>query len=87
MNLDLLKDFTSEELRAELKRRAEERRAEKAKVLRCRNCKFMVKPHEHFVGYQCQKRTYFIGGHERYYIANPSQKASECEHFELKTEE
>lgn len=41
-----LKDYTTEELKAELKRRAEVRKAEKAKDMktakRCRNCKYCV---------------------------------------------
>ena len=34
-----LKDYTTEQLRAELKRRSDELKAEKAKVKRCRMCK------------------------------------------------
>ena len=34
-----LKDYTTEELRAELKRRFAEEKAKKASVLRCRMCK------------------------------------------------
>lgn len=34
-----LKDYTTEQLRAELKRRSDEIKAEKAKVKRCRMCK------------------------------------------------
>lgn len=34
-----LKDYTTEQLRAEIKRRSDELKAEKAKVKRCRMCK------------------------------------------------
>lgn len=40
---ELLKDYTTEELRAELRRRTEIIKAEKANIMRCKQCKFYGK--------------------------------------------
>ena len=85
-----LKDYTTEELKAELKRRVEELKAEKSKVKRCRMCK-------HFgeINYYGSPATescllgvnrccrYFPHKTGNYYKCHkPSQLA--CEHFEDK---
>ncbi len=80
-----LKDYSTEALKAELKRRAEERRAQKAEemktALRCRNCRFCneMTAGEYVVGYKCMARTWGKN-HTRNYVVNPSKKA--CELFE-----
>lgn len=84
-----LKDYTTEELKAELKRRSEELKAEKAKVKRCRMCKhwgeinyFGDKPYETYYGInRCCK--FFKHKTGKYYHAHsPSQHA--CKYFEEK---
>ena len=84
-----LKDYTTKELKAELKRRVELAKAQRAKEMeiakRCRNCKHCQ---EHKVsnwtmGYNCMAR---IWGKKipRHYVVSPSKKA--CELFERKEE-
>ena len=78
-----LKDYSIEELRAELKRRVEEKRAKKAEemktALRCRNCKHCTQHPKGYDLYHCAVRTW---GKKivRNYCVKPSQKA--CELFE-----
>lgn len=78
-----LKDFTDEELRAELKRRSDEKKAENAKALRCRNCVHIFQPCE-YSSYKCKARGYMLRGYAQNYVVSPSRKA--CEHFKLKIE-
>ena len=78
-----LKDYTIEELKAELKRRTEEKRTKKAEemktALRCRNCKHCI-PHPNFPKmYRCLARTWGKTI-KRNYVVSPSNKA--CELFE-----
>lgn len=84
-----LKDYTTEQLRAELKRRAKELKAEKDKVKRCRMCthygevNYYGKPtasnSERSISKCCQ---FFSWGKDNKYrkCHAPSQLA--CEHFE-----
>lgn len=81
-----LKDYTTEELKAEIKRRAEIRRAQKEeemkKALRCRNCKHcktVYSPWGRLQSFQCMARTWGKKI-ERHYIVPASRKA--CEKFE-----
>lgn len=85
-----LKDYTDEELKAEIKRRAEIRRAQKEeemkKALRCRNCKHCKPVHSpwgrlHY--FQCMARTWGKK-YPRHYTVSPSKQA--CEKFERKEE-
>ena len=84
-----LKDYSTEELKAELKRRSDLAKAEKAKVKRCKMCKhwgeisyFGDKPDEIYYGInRCCK--FFKHKTGKYYHAHsPSQLA--CENFEEK---
>lgn len=78
-----LRYYTTEQLKAELKRRVEEKRAKKAEemrtALRCRNCKHCTKHPRGYDLYLCAVRTW---GKKivRNYCVKPSQKA--CELFE-----
>ena len=80
-----LKDYTTEEIKAELKRRSviekEKREEEKKNALRCRNCKHCT-PNPRFPkAYNCSVRTW---GKTivRNYVVTPSTKA--CDKFERK---
>lgn len=84
-----LKDYTTEQLKAELKRRVELAKAQKAEEMktakRCRNCKHCQ---EHKIsnwtmGYNCKARTWGKNI-PRHYATMASQKA--CELFERKEE-
>ena len=83
-----LKDYSTEELKAELKRRSDLAKAEKAKVKRCRMCKhwgeinYFGNPSDGIYGlYRCCK--FFKNKTGKYYkVHSPSQLA--CEHFEEK---
>ena len=84
-----LKDYTIEELRAELKRRNAEERAKKASVLRCIMCKHWgaIDYWGNPIGYPYYGRTqpckFFKTKNGKYYRChNASQLA--CEHFERK---
>lgn len=81
-----LKDYTTEELKAEIKRRAELARAQKTEemktALRCRNCKHLVLsewPHRD----TCAVRTWGKK-YPRHYCVSPSTKA--CDKFERQME-
>ena len=86
-----LKDYTTEELRAELNRRNAEEKAKKASILRCRMCKHWGK-----ISYWGRPIDYIIGGNNLsciffktkngkcYRCHRASQLA--CEHFERKEE-
>ena len=88
-----LQDYTIEELRAELKRRSDLAKAEKAKVKRCRMCKHWGKitywgeylsseKYEWIRRLDCSKYCiFFKTKNGKYYRCHaPSQLA--CEHFE-----
>lgn len=80
-----LQDYTTEELRAELKRRAELARAQKAEemktALRCRNCTHCMPNPQWTMQYLCMARTW---GKKisRHYTVSLSKPA--CELFERK---
>lgn len=82
-----LKDYTTEELKAELKRRTEIAKAQKAEemktALRCRNCKHCVPAPKWDRLYICKARTWGKK-YPRNYTVTPSTKA--CEKFERKEE-
>lgn len=82
-----LKDYSTEQLKTELKRRCEERKALKAEEMktakRCRNCKHSQahKISNWTMGYNCMARTWGKK-YPRHYTVSPSTKA--CELFERK---
>ena len=88
-----LEDYTTEELRAELKRRNVLAKAEKAKVKRCRMCKHWGEIN--YSGTPTNEKTifglnrcckFFTNKTRKYYRCHaPSQPA--CEHFEPKYED
>lgn len=86
-----LKDYSTEEIRAELKRRGEELKAEKAKVKRCRMCKHWGEITH--IGTPVTENTiisglsrcckFFPSKTVRYYKYHLSSQLA-CEHFEDK---
>lgn len=81
-----LKDYTTEELKEELKRRTELARQQKAEemktALRCRNCKHCVHhPTSWMNMYLCEARTWGKT-YPRHYCVKLSNKA--CDKFERK---
>ena len=83
-----LKDYTTEELRAEIKRRYSLAQAEKAKIKRCRHCShwgeisYFGTPNPDVTGYSRCCRFFLNKTGRHYKCHSPSQKA--CEHFEEK---
>lgn len=86
-----LKDYTTEELRAELKRRAAIKKAERNAIPRCRMCSHFgeityfgepVTDENRWMGYTscCYHKT---KNNKYYRTHSPSQLA--CEHFEKKS--
>ena len=53
-----LKDYTEEQLRAELKRRYDEHQKERESIKRCRHCEYMQK--RDYSTYLCMARTYTL---------------------------
>ena len=84
-----LKDYSTEELRAELKRRNDLAKAEKAKVKRCRMCKhwgeinYCGSPNNGFVFGLNRCCRYQKRKSEKYYRALSGNQLA-CEHFEEK---
>lgn len=80
-----LKDYTTEELKAELKRRLEIAKIQKVEemktALRCRNCKHCIPHSQGYDFYYCAIRAWGKKISHNYYV-KPSQKA--CELFERK---
>ena len=82
-----LKDYTTEEIKAELKRRSiiekEKREEERKTALRCRNCKHCILDPKGYNFYHCAVRTW---GKKivRNYCIRPCNKA--CDKFERKEE-
>lgn len=52
-----LKDYTEEQLRAELKRRYDERQKERESIRRCRHCEYMQRFKDYDI-YNCRVRTF-----------------------------
>lgn len=79
-----LQDYTNEELRAELKRRSDLAKAEKAKVKRCRMCKHWGEVDyfgiSDFFAPSTSCRFHKTKDGKYYRRHAPSQRA--CEHFE-----
>ena len=83
-----LKDYTTEELKAELKRRNAEEKAKKESILRCRMCK-----HWGEIDYQGYLTNYNVGDNRcckfwktkkgKYYRCHSASELA-CEHFERK---
>ena len=80
-----LKDYTTEELKAELKRRVELRKIEKAEEIKtaktCRNCKYCVENPNWNTHYICMARTWGKK-YPRHYTVSIYKQA--CENFERK---
>ena len=86
-----LKDYTTEELRAELKRRYAQEKAKKASVLRCRMCK-----HWGAIDYWGHPTNYAVGNNRsckffktkngKYYRCHRASQLA-CEHFERREEQ
>lgn len=82
-----LKDYTTEELRAELKRRTDLAKAEKSKIKRCRMCKhwgevsYFGKPNDGFIPWINRCCKFFKTKNNKYYKCH-SQSQPACEHFE-----
>lgn len=80
-----LKDYTVEELKAELKRRAELKKQAMAQVARCRNCRHLVPDDKGWCyAYKCGVRTFTMHGRTYHYTVSPSKKA--CDMYEKKVE-
>ena len=83
-----LKDYTTEELRAELKKRNAEEKAKKASVLRCRMCKhwgeidYWGNPTNHLLpkNHSCK---FFKTKNGKYYRGHSASQPA-CEYFERK---
>ena len=85
-----LKDYSTEELRAELKRRNAEEKAKKESILRCRMCK-----HWGTIDYWGNPLNYDFGNNRsckffktkngKYYRSHIASELA-CEHFERKEE-
>ena len=86
-----LKDYTTEELKIELKKRNAEERANKASVLRCRICKHWgaIDYWGNPIGYPYYGRTqpckFFKTKNGKYYRCHRASELA-CEHFERKKE-
>lgn len=82
-----LKDYTTEELKAELKRRVELRKAQKAEEMktakRCRNCKHCEPTSYWGKSYWCMARVHGKQ-YPRHYVVPLSKPA--CELFERKAD-
>lgn len=83
-----LREFSTEELKDEIKRRAQVKRQERESVPRCRNCEYAIQ-REIIPGvfYDCcSARTYKYKklSIERNYVIKPYQKA--CDLYKRKTE-
>ena len=86
-----LKDYTTEELRAELKKRNAEEKAKKASVLRCRMCKhwgaidYWGNPNNYPNG-RTQPCKFFKTKNGKYYRCHRASQLA-CEYFERKEKE
>lgn len=85
-----LEDYSTEELRAELKKRADKERAKKESILRCRMCKHWGKinywgaPVDHSYG-SSRPCKFFKTKNGKYYRCHSASELA-CEHFERKEE-
>lgn len=75
-----LADYTTEELKAELKRRADFKKLEKKNEKRCRNCVHMIKHPNFDKMWLCSARTW--GKYDRPYCIKPHFKA--CDKYKQK---
>lgn len=81
-----LKDYTDEQLKAELKRRAAVKREATANIPRCRNCKHLFDDSKDvwYHVYKCDARTFIMYKRKHHYIVPLSKRA--CELYEKKEE-
>ena len=86
-----LKDYTTEELRAELKRRNAEEKAKKDSILRCRMCKhwgelsYWGLPINYYYVSDSRSCKFFKTKNGKYYRCHRASQLA-CEHFERKEE-
>ena len=86
-----LKDYTTEELRAELKKRNAEERVKKASILRCRMCKhwgainYWGNPINYTTIGDNRSCKFFKTKNGKYYRCHRASELA-CEHFERKEE-
>lgn len=75
-NVNNLRAYTTEQLKAEIRRRVEAAKAERANVARCRNCVHMVTEKKEWYEYtKCKVHTYMRRGEETMKCVNPCWKA------------
>ena len=85
-----LEDYSTEELRAELKKRNAEEKAKKESILRCRMCKhwgeidYWGNPTNHTFGNN-RSCKFWKTKNEKYYRCHSASELA-CEHFERKEE-
>ena len=86
-----LKDYSTEELRAELKRRNAEEKAKKDSTLRCRMCKYWgevsywgLSKNYHYVN-ESRSCRFFKTKNGKYYRCHSASQLA-CEYFERKEE-
>lgn len=80
-----LEKYTTEQLRAELRRRIEVAKAEREKVARCRNCAHMITTKIGWYSHTaCEINIYMRCGKETPKCVKPGWKA--CEKYERKEE-
>ena len=87
-----LKEYTTEELRAELKRRNAEEKAKKASILRCRMCKHWgevsywgLPKNYYYYGSDSRSCRFFKTKNGKYYRCHRASQLA-CENFERKEE-
>lgn len=84
-----LKDYTTEELKVELKRRNAEEKAKKASILRCRMCKhwgevnYWGLPTNYYDVNDSNSCRFFKTKNGKYYRCHSASQLA-CEHFERK---
>lgn len=84
-NVNDLKRYTTEQLKAEIRRRIEAAKAERANIERCRNCAHMITKKEWWYTHtKCEVRTYMLRGKETMKCVKPCWKA--CDKYERKEE-
>lgn len=79
-------EYTTEQLKAELKRRAELKRQQRQTIPHCRDCKHLVEEPKHWwVSRTCAVRTFKRKGRECHYMVQLGQKA--CDKYERMEEQ
>ena len=79
-----IEDFTTEELKSELKRRSELKRAERESIPRCKSCKFMIYKDDYELFPLCEKQTIYIKKYKRESFKRINKYAQACSMYERK---